>query len=234
MSIPFLSRERLWLRSTLKAPVVELCLLCSLFLAGTAPLTADTLSSNLTNTSSGTESATGSTWLTASFGTGSSAATLDTISLLLASSSVGMAEVDLYSDGLLAPGSLVAQLTAPPTYSSTLANTNFTATGVTLSADTTYWIVLKALSGAFNWSWTNDNAGTGTGYQGVWGASTDNGSTWFTYTVYPTQFSVTTSASAATSTPEPNTWLLSGVGLLIAGAALGKRLDGRNRKGETR
>ncbi len=187
----------------------------ALFAAGACTANADTISSNLTDLSAGTETAAGSTWLTASFGTGSSSAALDTVTLLLANSATGVAEVDLYTDGLLGPGSLLAQLSSSTTYSSALTDVSFTGTGVTLAANSTYWIVLKATTGAFDWSWTADNTGTGVGYQGTWGTSTDAGTTWFTYAVFPTQFSVTTADSVTAAAPEPGSWFLSAGSLVI-------------------
>lgn len=182
---------------------------------------ADTISSNLSNVTTGVEAASGSAWLTASFGTGSSSSNLSSVTLLLSNPTTGVAEVDLYSNSLLQPGSLVGTLTSPGSYSTSLSNTTFSSNGLALSANSTYWIVLKALSGEFDWAWTTDSSGTGVGFQGVWGISTDAGSTWFTYAVYPTQFSVVTTAAAAV--PEPSTaWLAVG-GLLIGVVALYKK-----------
>jgi len=220
----FISRATLVRRKFVRITHSGLPVFVALFLAGTSAVHADTISSNLLNTSAGTETASGSTWLTASFGTGSSSAALETVTLLLADSIAGAPDVDLYSDGLLAPGALIAQLTSPATFSTALSDTSFTANGVTLAADTTYWIVLEASAGAFDWSWTDDNTGTGIGYQGTWGTSLDGGSTWYTHTVFPTQFSVTTSASTAAATPEPSTWVLSAAGFLVGGGVLRKRI----------
>lgn len=192
-----------------------------LLLASGLAINADTISDNLSNTTAGTEVASGSTWLTASFGTGVSSSTLANVTLLLSNPATGVAEVDLYSSSLLQPGSLLGKLTSPVSYSTGLSNTTFSSNGLTLSANSTYWIVLKAVSGEFDWAWTANNAGTGIGFQGAWGVSTDAGSTWYTYAVYPTQFSVTTTATAAV--PEPGTgWLAIG-GLLIGAVALYKR-----------
>ena len=208
-------------------------LLAALFAAGLPILKADTISSNLTDVSAGTETAAGSNWLSASFGTGTSSAALDMVTFLLANSAAGTAEVDLYSDGQLAPGSLVAQLASPTTYGTTLADASFTANGVTLPANSTYWIVLKATSGAFDWSWTADSTGTGIGYQGTWGSSADAGITWFTSTVYPMQLSVTTSGSGTAAAPEPGTWVLSAIGLLVGGGLFRRnRENPAQRKGE--
>ncbi len=192
----------------------------ALLLASGWAMNADTISNNLSNTTAGTEAASGSTWLTASFGTGSSSANLSSITLLLSNPATGVAEVDLFSNDLLQPGSLLGTLTSPESYSASLSNTTFSSNGLTLDANSTYWIVLKAVSGEFDWAWTADNSGTGIGFQGVWGSSTDAGSTWFTYAVYPTQFSATTDAAA---TPEPGTgWLAIG-GLLAGAMALYRR-----------
>lgn len=194
--------------------------LLTLLLTGGLAMNADTISDNLSNTTASTEVASGSTWLTASFGTSSSSSSLSNVILLLSNPTSGVAEVDLYSNGLLQPGSLVGTLTSPGNYSTSLSNTTFSSSGLTLSANSTYWIVLKALSGEFDWAWTADNSGTGIGFQGAWGVSTDAGSTWFTYATYPTQFSVTTAAAAV---PEPGTeWLAIG-GLLIGAVVLYRR-----------
>lgn len=188
---------------------------------------ADTISSNLSNATAGTEAASGNTRLTASFGTGTSSDTLSSVTLLLSNPIAGVAKVDLYSNSLLQPGSLVGTLISPSSYSTSLSNTTFSSNGLTLSANSTYWLVLKALSGEFDWAWTSDNTGTGNGFQGTWGSSTDAGATWYTYAVYPTQFSVTTTAAAV---PEPGTGLLAIGGLFISAMALytKRRIQGKS------
>src|SRR5262249_43689747 len=101
---------------------------------------AATLSDNLSEPSAGTETAAGSKWLTASFGTGTDADTRAAVTLLLPNPTAGEARLDLYSDGGLEPGTLIATLTPPPAYSSTLAPATFTTSGVALAAATTYWV----------------------------------------------------------------------------------------------
>jgi hypothetical protein len=138
-----------------------------------------------------TEAASGSTVLTGSFATDDSTYTLTSVTLLLANPNAGQARLDLYSDGNLEPGSLLATLTPPDSYSDTLAETIFTADGITLSPNSTYWIVLSADSGEFDWAWTSDNTGNGVGFQHTWGQSDDAGATWYTSDTFPTQFTVT-------------------------------------------
>ncbi len=176
------------------------------------------ISNNLSATSGGVESAVGSTWITAGFGSGTTGGALRSVTLLLDNSTVGRAEVDLYSDAGLQPGSLVGTLSLSGSYTTSLSATTFTATGITLSANTNYWVVLKALTGQFDWGWTAaaTGTGTGTGYQNTWGESDDAGNTWFTYDSYPTQMNVVLVSSSAV--PEPSTWILWGFG--VAGIAL--------------
>lgn len=162
------------------------------------------LSNNLSDVNGGTESASSTRWLAASFATGTAAHALNYVTLLLANTSAGAAQVSIYSNGGLEPGSLVATLTSPASYSATLAPTAFTTAGVNLAANTTYWIVLRPTSGTFLWGWTGDNTGSGAGFQHTWGISEDSGAFWWSFDTYPTQFSVTVDAcTAATVSAHP-------------------------------
>ena len=165
--------------------------------SGTTTTTGTDLSDNLSGTSGGSETATGSTYLSASFTT-TTATTLTQVTLLLDQVSSGTATVSIYTDSGSEPGTLVATLTSPSNYSSALASTIFSSSsGVSLTANTTYWVVLKASSGSYNWSFTSDDensTSTGDGFTGVWGTSGDSGVTWYTDDDYPLQMSVTTSS----------------------------------------
>ncbi len=149
------------------------------------------LSDNLSDTSGGTETATGTDYVAASFTTGTSAFTLNSVALELAATTAGAATVSIYSDGGLQPGTLLETLTNPSTIPTALTADSFTSTGLALAANTTYWIVLAAPSGTYDWSWTADDTGSGTGFTDTWASSTDGGSTWFAYDSSPTQFNVT-------------------------------------------
>lgn len=151
---------------------------------------AEILSGNMQAVSSGTEHATPENWLAASFGTGTSAHTLNAVTLLLANPSPGAAVLQLYSNGGLIPGTLMATLTSPGSYSATLAPATFTTPGVPLNANTTYWIVLRPQSGVFHWSWTADDSGSGVGFQHTWAVSPDTGLGWWSYDIYQTQMEV--------------------------------------------
>lgn len=148
------------------------------------------LSDNLENISGGTESATPERWLTASFRTDGTPVPLRSITLLLANTVSGTAALDLYSDGGLEPGEPLTTLTPPASYSPTLADATFHASGVGLAANTTYWAVLRPIGGTFEWSWTASNSGEGAGFLHTWGPGEQSGAAWWTYDTYPTQFAV--------------------------------------------
>ena len=187
------------------------------------------LSNNLSNASGGTETASGATYFTSSFGTDASAYTLNSVSLLLDNSAAGTAEVDIFSDATdyqgssgLQPGTLIGTLSSPTSYSSTLAPATFTASGISLAANSTYWVVLKANSGAFDWSYTNNDTGSGSGFQDTFGESDDAGATWTTYGSGPTQMSVLATPAAV---PEASTALSLGLPLSLLGLGVFFRMN---------
>jgi hypothetical protein len=64
------------------------------------------------------------------------------------------------------------------------------------------------------------------GFQDTWGVSDDAGDSWFTYEVYPTQFSVNAGVSG---TPAPSTeGLLAAAGFMTAGIFLLQRYRNRD------
>lgn len=178
---------------------------------------ATILSSNISNVTTDIETASGSTWLAASFGSGPTALSLTSATLLLRGSATNaVAQLSLYTDAGLVPGSLVATLTSPVTYSTSLASTIFASSGVTLTANSTYWIVLRAVTGRFDWAWTSNNSGTGVGFQHTWAVSDNAGSVWFSSDTFPTQFTITADTATVTAVPEPT-----GLSLLAGSLAVG-------------
>ncbi|MBI5759474.1 MAG: hypothetical protein HZA46_13220 [Planctomycetales bacterium] len=117
-----------------------------------------------------------------------------TVSLLMSQTTAGTAQLDLYTNSGIQPGTLIATFTPPASFSSSLANATFTLSGLSLTASTDYWIVLHAPTGAYNWGWTSDFTVTQ-----PWGESTDSGSIWFTDDAFPFQYSVV--GSTGTTTP---------------------------------
>ncbi len=165
---------------------------------GAAALTArgTVISDNTGSTTGGVENVTTTRWVAASFTTDASSHTLSQVILMMANTAPGAAVVEIRSDVVatpsgsgLEPGTLVGTLTAPGAYTSVIGPNAFTGS-IALSANTTYWVVLRAASGAFTWGWTGTNTGSGTGFTNVWGVSEDSGSSWWSSDFYKTQMSV--------------------------------------------
>lgn len=155
-----------------------------------SPASAIDLSNNMSATMGGFESGGADRWLASSFATDSAPHALSSITLRIANPVPGQASVMLYSTAGLEPGSLVATLTSPGVYSTTLAPALFTASGVQLTPNTTYWVVFRALTGQFDWAWAADGSGTGTGFQRTWAVSEDGGTFWWSQDSYPVQMAV--------------------------------------------
>lgn len=182
-------------------------------LAAAAPAHAGTLSDNTASASAGTLAVDAANLLAASFGSGSTSGAVSLTATLLGSTTSGSATLSLYGSDAsgLVPDAALAGFTAVSASDGSLV---FTLSGVTLQADTGYWLVLSNAGGTSDWSWTEENSGSGAGYTGVWANSDDAGATWFSNSaLYPQQFSV-----VATAVPEPSTTvlLLSAVPLLAA------------------
>jgi hypothetical protein len=155
---------------------------------------ATDLSSNLSAASGGSEAASGVRWLTAGFATDATNTTLTSVTLKLSGAAGSAAQIDVYTDGGIEPGTLVGTLGSAATIPTTLGDVTVSG-GLTLQASQSYWLVLKPLIGTVNWSWTTANTGTGAGFTHTWGWA-DDGSTagWWTTDFYPLQMTVTASA----------------------------------------
>jgi hypothetical protein len=173
-------------------------------------------------------------WHGISFTTDNNAYTMDTVTLNMelggssASIAVGapavsdIPEVDLYSDSGGSPGSLIAVLAAIGTPTFSLQDVDFAGGGNALAANTTYWIVLRALSGNVSWGYTTTNNGSGIGFTDNIGSSSNSGATWFTEVGdFPDQAEVTADLVGA---PEPSTMLLTGAAFLALAGVVRRRL----------
>lgn len=135
-----------------------------------------------------------------------------TLSMLL-SAGTGNATLQIYSDSSGSPNASIATLTSPGSYSGTLSNTTFTASGVTLAPNSAYWVVLKGPDSntIFEWSFTDDNTGSGVGFTTNWAYSDNLGSSWNPSSTSPYQMRV-----SVQPVPEPSSVILAGLGLAAA------------------
>lgn len=192
-----------------------LCALASAFALAMNAAHAETFADTTSLAASGDSlSASASNWLAVSFRTGDvahdSTALLASLALSKVTGTLQLSLYASYSDGYgsdLIPSTALATFTLS---ASDADSAQFSATGVSLSAHTTYWLVL-ASTGSADWSWSAEGS-----YEGVLASSDDAGATWFTEgSLYPVRFSVSTAA-----VPEPSSALLLLAGLTaLAGLA---------------
>jgi PEP-CTERM motif len=173
---------------------------------------AVTLTDNLSKSTADTEFIGGNTWIGAAFSTDNATYQISSAALLLSSSAASTAELDLYSTSSGEPAQLLSALASPASFPSGPAAVSFTGSSYILSPNSTYWLVLKAKTGAFDWSWTSDNTGTGVGFLPQWAATDDTGTTWFTGNSEPMQFRVLAD-SVNPAVPEPGTFALAALSL---------------------
>ena len=166
---------------------------------------------DLSATNGGSYTVNGSTWEAIEFRTDMSTPSSLVASLLMSQNTAGTAQLDLYSDAGLFPGSLLGTFAAPSNFSASLATSTFSLAGLTLAANTDYWVVLHAPSGSFEWGWTDDFT-----VMNPWGESTNAGSTWFTDNAFPFQVSIDGS-NAPVVVADTSVALVGGVLLLVAG-----------------
>lgn len=121
-----------------------------------------------------------------------------------------------------APSSTVyASLDAPVSASNTAGDFVFTTTGITLNANTMYWLVIAAASDAETFSWVRSNpveTPTGLATFGTQEISSNGGATWSTGSSGPHSFAIN-------GVPEPTVVILSGLGL--AAVLIFRRRSGR-------
>jgi hypothetical protein len=166
------------------------------------------LSDNLGNAITGTEAVGGTRFVDASFGTDASSYSLSSVTLLMQEVTPGNAVLQIYTDSGFQPGLLVGTMTSPASYTSVLGNNLFTSPGIALAPNSTYWAVLEAPTGQYNWAWTSDDTGSGVGLQHTWGFSTDAGATWIENATAPQMM------LAIGEVPEPSTFMLFGMGAI--------------------
>jgi len=184
------------------------------FIAGASFSFAATLTDNLSKTTGGSEFVGGATWIAGAFSTDNASYQISSASLLLSTPEPSTAKLDLYSASSGQPGLLLSTLNSPASFPNVASPVTFTGSSYILAPNSMYWLVLKAPTGSFDWSWTEDGTGTGVGFLSQWAATDDAGGIWFTSDAEPMQFRVLADPVNA-AVPEPGSFILTA--LSIAG-----------------
>ena len=124
-----------------------------------------------------------------------------TLSMGGAADTSGAFQVELHSNSGGLPGGLLGVLTGNGNPATAGLYTYSTGSTITLSPNTTYWVVAKVTSGLgdYSWNYTSTTTQSGTGTLGGFSESTNQGGSWSAENVsFPSMFSVT-----ATAVPEP-------------------------------
>ena len=187
-----------------------------------------TLSDNLSATTQFQEPISEDYWAAASFGTGTQSWTLQSVTLYIQALSGGTAQLDIYKDtndptnAPSQPGNSSIGTLSSPVIGTTLRNYTFTPGSLLpLDPNSTYWVVLHALTGEVDWVYPKaGSGGSGIGFQDYWATSDDAGSTW------PYRYSDAAFMMQVTAIPEPSTLALFGSAALLFG--IGYRRQSRN------
>jgi hypothetical protein len=184
---------------------------------------ADVLVSNLAQPERSFSELTSLFWAAQSFTTDGSVHSLSSIDAMLGTSALRgddtevVAELHASGPGII--GSLLTSFSfgsmpsGAPTPISLLPTS-----GVTLSAGTTYWLVLGERHGSLDteylgWSYADGNASTGPGSLGAFGYSTDGGTSWSAST-FDTPNPFRLAVNVASPVPEPSSVALMALGLM--------------------
>ena len=154
--------------------------------------------------------------LGASFLTGASASTFNSVSVFLINPSgatTGSFSISLFSNsGSNSPGTLLETLASPSDSILSSGEKSFTYSGLSymLAANTEYWIELSGANSTLGWLGTSNTTGIGVSGQYFY----VNGGTFPNSSIGPQQMTVDTTSIA--SAPEPSMFFLFGVSSLGA------------------
>ena len=153
--------------------------------------------SNLSDTPAGTDTNTAITTVAQEFTTGSVALNLQSVALDC-SGTGGQMSFSLYTNNSGQPGSSLLSLGTITPSGSGDANYKLTTSAFPLAANTAYWVVGNYL-GTASWAFTSSTSFSGAGTLGSFAHSTNNGTSWTTFTIANGPYMV--AVDATTSQP---------------------------------
>ena len=115
---------------------------------------------------------------------------------------------------------MLSTLTSPASFPSVASPVIFTGSSYILSPNSTYWLVLRAPTGSFDWPWTEDITGASADFLAQWAASEMRGEAGHADSE-PMQFRMLADA-VTPAVPEPGSFALAG--LSMAGVVTALRM----------
>lgn len=154
--------------------------MASVFLATVRLAGAVTLYDNLAQPQLGNDQVTATQWNANKIVTDNLIYTLQQVTLRLSSDNTSAAfQVLLYNDSANNPGSQVAVLGSTSSIPSTATDITFNPSGVILSANTTYWIVMNTSgAGIYRTYFPSTLSGSGAAFNSAFSRSNNGGSSW--------------------------------------------------------
>ena len=127
------------------------------------------LSSNIENMTSGIELCTIAEPVAMSFTTQDVSHSLDQVHLMLAGSGGAQIMLTLHEDGGMEPGEQVSLLVPASGPTDDLLPVSFTPVStIELAPQSVYWLVLSVNAGTVLWGWSEDDTGSGPGFDPTW------------------------------------------------------------------
>lgn len=196
---------------------LTLCLKAGVFFMTASLSSAVTLYDNLSQPALGNDQVTATQWNANKFVTDATIYSLPQVTLRLSSTDTSSAlQVLLYSDSANNPGSQVATIGSTSSIPSTATDITFTPSGIVLSANTTYWIVVNTSgAGAYRWYFPSTLSGTGVAFNSAFSRSNNGGSSWALGASTDPPYYLQLTGDV----PEPSSAILASLALALVAAA---------------
>lgn len=177
-----------------------------LFIASSALAAETTLYDNLSTANYGNDEVNSAEWLANQFNTDGNTYALNSVVISYSQIFNPNFTISVYTDVSGAPGTLLGDLAPPVTLVD--GDNTFTASALSLAANSSYWVVASTFSASntSNWNFEQGTSGTGVGFVPAHSLISHNsGSSWIAFTGYTYKMQVNATVSGV---PEPSVYAL--------------------------